>query len=165
MKQLIQAGLFATCATTMSLAQADALYQCVNSLVAMQGRTLYIRPGLPIKPMGDPKRRWSQIGLTPSCQALRASEAYVVIDANQVVTGLHIAFTKGNEKVLPLLDPAIQLAVSTQLARAENDAAMHPLSVFAGDQSMFHYNVKYANHVFTETLSWGQYVLGAQDEY
>ena len=159
----LKALIFAAMLGLNFSAKADIVYDCINSLVSMQGPVLYVRPGLPIKPAGDPKRQWSQLALTYPCQALRASEAFVALTDGRV-SGLQISFMPGDEKVLPYLSPNVQLSVSAQLVRNPETGAMHPLSIFNGDRASFHYAIKKTNNRFFETLRWGVLVYGAVDE-
>lgn len=163
MKSYLKTALsFATLLFSISL-HADPLYDCVNSLVTLQGQNMFIRPGLPIKPVIDRSRKWSQLALTAPCRNISVAEAYVALNENRV-NGLHLAFQPGPEKLLPYLKPEIQLAISSQLARGENLVAMHPLFILPGDRGSFQYTIKNVSGNFTELLTWGVIIWGANDE-
>lgn len=147
----------------LSCAHANPLVDCVNSLVAMNGSVLYVRPGLPAKPAGDALRQWTRVPPPAACQSIDVVDVvFKLQDAR--VDGMQMTLASGQEKLLFLLDPAVQTAISTQLARAPELSAMHPISIFKGDRSGFNYVVKYQKNVYTETLSWGSVVWGAQSE-
>jgi len=145
----------------VSLAQTPS--ECIGSLMAFQGRTLYVRPSLTIKTAGDAKREWSRLGVTGSCQALGVTEVLMKLQDNKI-NGVHMVFATGPEKLLPMLDAATQAAVIAQLTRDSDAVAMHPVSFFAGDGAGFNYAVAYKRKAFTETLSWGMTAWGVEDE-
>jgi hypothetical protein len=142
---------------------AQTISACVNSLMTLQGQTLFVRPSLAIRTAGDAKREWSRLGVTGMCQTIGVSEVLMKLQDNQI-NGFHLILAPGVEKLLPTLEAPIQSAIIAQLTRNSDSAAMHPVSFFKGDGSGFNYAVTFKKNVFSETLSWGTSTWGAEDE-
>ena len=143
--------------------RAQSLFECASSVISLQGDALYVHSSLPLKPAGDPKRVWSRLGITGPCQALGVTEVLMQLQDSKIM-GLHIVFMPGADKLLHILEPSVQLAISAQLARDSDSAAQHPLSIFKGDRAGFNYKVAYQKKIYLETISWGITTWGASYE-